>query len=327
MEIGSFFGLTGVTIALAPFPKSTILEMIGAINTPLNKNRVKGLQIELKHFLDFFTTARCMPVSAEARRAMVKLRNPNLSEQERREYQLILEQSEKSFSPVQVINGKEIHLSQDALSVINVLSESVNTIRFIYDNLVADDSELAGEQNVFGCSLYLLRTQPRTSLIYRFLHAYPNSPAEDIPRFQRDINILKSHLETIDSQSQGKSTVTLQSVLHKIDSQLHSLDFNYLNETLDLEYSSAEDYYNLSRELEQVGLVGLTPYTSELYEMFKSSVSYDLSENLTITEDLPLFQFIKDLELILEDLLYFTNPEEQLAVDNVNDEEVMLDEL
>ena len=58
MEIGSFFGLTGVTIALAPFPKSTILEMIGAINTPLNKNRVKGLQIELKHFLDFFTTAR-----------------------------------------------------------------------------------------------------------------------------------------------------------------------------------------------------------------------------------------------------------------------------
>ena len=297
--IGRFYGLTGVNLVLSPVSVSSYKNLVKSMDTAVNRPILSCLKRELEELINFLNSLNYTYETAEARRAYAKLlRKRYDTEEERVELENFLSNQTKTLSPsVFTKDNSTVELSNLALKIVKELYSRMDRIKFFYDNIAYSDDNSG--VSVFGEKLYTLRVQSRASLNNRLFRIYKKNnngklDQRQLDRLRGDIEILKEYV--IDTPIQSNQSIS--NSIQSIEDTVVCVDSDYFNNLFDVNCTE-EDYYNVSEEVLNLGLVGFTPYTKQFFKDFLSTVSLSGVADLYILPDDPIYGFLKDLEEVL----------------------------
>lgn len=310
MQIGGFFGLTGFNLLLSHLSKKQFIDMVNSLDTNTNRIRLVVLKEELNHILSFLEHSKRIydnPEAIKAERALKfgrTLDGQELSQEARKSLQDLISNTTKSISRQQVsADGDLVTLDDNSYKVMQFLSQNERDLKFYLNHLSVTSDEIS-TQNVLGAKLYILKIEKRSTLINRFLRAYDTGI--DYERLTKEVDILLQHFDTEDTP---KVNSNILKVVDDITPLVTTFDENQLNDILDLDLDK-KGYVDLSTQLEKVGLIGLTPFTPELFQIFMDTCGLHDASDLTITPSCDLYRFTLDLVEVLNDYKFFKKGED-----------------
>lgn len=294
---------SAMMIALSPLSPITFKKLVSCCDTPTNRiyliNFKKDAEM-LKESLDKITKLYSTP---EARRASVMIsRGKYSSEEEKKELEEILANSDLSVSEIQNVNGKNVKISTEARVLLSYLS--TKEFRDSLDRII-NSIKISKEGSgvvVLGNRLHsLIHRSNENSILYNVSRMFNSKrfKKSDLEILEREVNILTEYVK-----EDGPSEQSLNEYSELSELMLTLQDFiptpDYLNKNIFIDYPLTIDrMYELSKELFNLGVVGFTPFSEQFFEEFRSSVSYATEVDLSIYPGTALFNVYQDLKEVL----------------------------
>lgn len=288
--VGKFYGLTGVNLVLSKVNPIIFKKLIKS-----SDNYTLGiLKIELEHIRDFLDNVPMIYESPEARRAEAILKAGRYnSEEEKEQYEKILENSNKIISTLMMSKSSLNKLSDCSYDIIKELSSRRSMIDFYLNNL----SHLDGSDVVvFGTKLFVLKTFKLSSLFYKICRMYDSSPAS-IEKLKVQLDTLEKYI--LHNDTFEESEELLIDNMETMSRIVNDIGVNYFNDLFQKEYN-LEDYHKSSLELVDVGLVGFSPFSDKFFEDFSNTVIKGINENIQIKEDDALYKVYELLKDVVD---------------------------
>lgn len=300
--LGGFYGFTAVTLGLSPVSIVSYSEMVKALDTATNRIQLIHFKKDLEELLKSLGEVSKGYSTSEGRRAHIMLsRKHYKSDEEKANLEKFLEKESVTVSEVQVDkNGNNAKLSPLAKSVLEYLVSSafLDRINFFLNKL-----QYSGEESgvtVLGSKLHLLIQQPRGSLDSRIARIYKKRfTLRDVNKLEEQVEILESYKkDIIPMETQDRLGQSIEKA--KMACEKMNIDyFNSLFFSEEVNYT-IEDYYRVSKELYQIGIVGFTPFIKMCQQEFLSSCSRVGTSDLGIYPGSDLYSFVDDLREALD---------------------------
>lgn len=304
--IGKFYGISGVMLAFAPVNKQRFSKMVKSLDTKVNRPILKGLDEDLKSVIDCLESLPKVYLDPNDQRAFTKIKfNRYKDEDEKAKLEEQLRGKETHISRTISISGnKTVKLSDGAYAVLNYVNSNLDRLKDFKSKIVfsGEDSDVI----VLGEKLYLMNSRwNRGSLNRRLAELYKTKNKVKLSESQlntlrSELGILQSYL--VDEENPiGDNRSLIYEELNAVESLIGRLSVEGINSILNLSLTE-DDYYNITFELASLGLVGFTVYCSELLDNFKQSVSFSGVPDTNIYKGTPLYEFTKDLELVISSI-------------------------
>lgn len=289
---------SAMMVTLSPLSFITFKKLVSCCDTPTNRVYLINFNEDcnrLKQSLDNVTKLYGTP---EARRANIMLsRNKYGSEEEKKELEEILNNSELTVAEIQSVNGTNVKISKNAQVLLTYLLSREFTDKLDKFMSCIKISKNTSGVSVFGTRLHSLIHRTNESSIYYNISKTFNSKRfnkKDLEILEREVGVLSEYIKTKDDVSDSKVYSKLSDLIANLNDFVPTPD--YLNDRI---FSSnpltVDEMYELSKELFKIGVVGFTPFAKDFFDEFSGNVSYVTGVDLSIVEGTPLFEVYQDL--------------------------------
>lgn len=300
MAIGDFYGLTGVNLVLSDINIQQFKELVKSLDTNTNRPILNLLKDDLEYLKKSLESLPFQYADREAIIASAKLKGGRYAdEDEKEDLEIFLRSQRKVLSR---------HFVKSDNSMFQVSDCSFEILKALYNRKDKVDTLLkfitVGEDNsgvmVFGQTLYRLKTRSRSylnNLLYNRFGHYSNS--EDyLENFKDEVDTLNEYVSDTARTSVNQDS-PVKPNLEFMKTLTSNMGVDYFNNLLGENFTFS-DYFNSSKELVEVGVVGFNVFSKEFFRDFVSTVSFDSLGDLSIYPGTDLFDFILDLREILE---------------------------
>jgi hypothetical protein len=303
--IGKFFGLSAVTLSLSTVNPITFPKLVESLDTASDRVLLTVLKKDLEELIKFLEGLPAVYEVPELNRISAMLNHKRYSsEEERQEMEKKLEGHAKVLS--RVVGGSSVNkLSDGAYKIIEILYSRLNMIKYFYNNIHYSDSNSG--VTVLNEKLYLLRE----SNIWRIENAFykkfnelnksykgrnNKNRKEVVNKLREDYKILETYLT---DQEVSYNIPKIKESVTQLEEVVKYMNIDYFNSLLEMELTE-EQYFSITLELHECGLVGFSIYTEQLFEQFRQTASMSGSSDLFIYKETALYEFSKFIKKILE---------------------------
>lgn len=205
-----------------------------------------------------------------------------------------LSNSEMDVASFYLVNGERVEISDLSKSIIVKLKEQLDRIRLFHNqidlksNLVSED-----EDYYFNIPLYRLRAFNESVLCDIFVKKFNSffqtgsNPKEFWSQLGELVDGLSKYVPKEDETDTNEDLT--ENAVYEVESFVSDLDYSVLNNLFG--EHSEEEYHNSSLELHKIGLVGFTPFVSELFNEFKNVYNPSYVSKIYINRNSDLFRF------------------------------------
>lgn len=304
--IGKFYGISGVMLAFAPINKQRFSKMVKSLDTKVNRPILKGLEEDLKSVIDCLESLPKVYLDPNDQRAAIRLQfNRYKDEDEKAELEKQIEGKETQIPQTIPVSGNNVvKLSDGAFAVLNYINSNLDKLKEFKAKIVfsGEDSDVI----VLGEKLYLMNSRwNRGSLNRRLAELYKTKnktrmSESQLNTLKSELGILKSYIVDEENPMEDHKSL-IYDELKAVENLMGRMSVDGINSILNLSLTE-DDYYKITFELAGLGLVGFTVYCSEFLENFKQSVSFSGVPDTNIYKGSPLYEFTKDLELVINSI-------------------------
>lgn len=314
-----FYGLTALNLVMVGMP---IKLYVGCVeNLKEDKETLLLLREQLNCISDFLDKIPSEYKDREAKRALGKLNKLNRTNPDSPEIKELIDFLSKQevyvAHFVDIGSGEDmrrVELSEASIAILSYLKNKKADIDR-YKKFLTINSELDKEVYFFNQPLYRLKYFSRERLV-RLLssaiktHSVKGKPTEQLWDFMEKFTNF-----VFENSGEGEDVTTdlSEPIVREIDDFITQLDYKYFNLILGTDFSE-EDYHKASLELYDIGLIGFTPFISEMYDEFKTSFNHSYKNDLFVSKTSDLYLFAVDLKRTLDSNLVVGQP---LIEDNV----------
>lgn len=315
-----FYGFTAPNLILFSMSPKLYKKLLNSSSNDYEVLYLLNKQFdELENFLDSIPTEY---VRIEDKRTYSKVRrlekedpsNPSLVELRKS-----LEGAEVNISSTYLINGERIEISELSKSILLQLKNELFKIKSFHSQIVLENNLVSETEDFyFNTPLYRFRSYSESTLCSIFNRNFVSylqaSSVNNLPEFWIKLEELVSGLSKYISNEDSKDLnveITENSV-NEVSSFVTDLDYKSLN-SLFGEHTEKE-YHEASLELHKIGLIGFTPFVSELFVEFKNVYSPTYVSKTYINKGTDLYKFYSICKRALDSNLELF---EDLAKDEV----------
>lgn len=300
-----FYGLTALNLLLAGMPVKLYVRCVE--NLKEDKETLVLLREQLNSIDNFLDKIPSEYKDREAKRAFGKLnrlRRTDPNSPEIKELIEFLSKAEVYIAHFVDIgsgeNMKRVELSDVSIAILSYLKNKKSDIER-YKKYLVVSSEIEKEVYFFNQPLYRLKSYSRNRLMALLslaikTHSVKGKPTEQLWDF---IDKFTSFVFENVGENDDSVVDLSDSTLSEVDEFISRLDYNYFNLILGQNFTE-EEYHKASLELYEIGLIGFTPFISEMYNEFRISFRRVYKNDLFISKSSDLYLFAVDLKRALD---------------------------
>lgn len=295
------YGFTAVNIILSGMPPRMYRECLdGYSKDPLMLTIVKRQFEEIEKVITSIPNEYINPLDKRAYARLRRLEIEDPSNPQIAELKSQLDGKPVDIAQFLIIDGERKPISDVSKAIILELKKSLNTIRN-YKNTISINYKTEKEELFFGYPLYQLRSYSEGHLMFllnKHLKKYVDRNRIK-PEFWDSVRkFVEVSLSYVSDQEEN--VVNLSSlVIDDVKNFVSKYDYTALNSILGID-ATLEEYYQASLELHDIGLVGFTPFTEQMFEEFLNNYNPSYNSDMHISTDSSLYGFVTNIKRALD---------------------------